>query len=41
VRAVVLKGSGFEDVASELVWLTAILALLVVLSSLRFRKKLL
>jgi ABC transporter DrrB family efflux protein len=41
VRGVVLKGSRFEDVASELAWLTAILLVLVAVSSLRFRKKLL
>ena len=41
VRGVVLKGSGFRDLVPELVWLTGILAALVVFSSLRFRKKLL
>jgi ABC-2 type transport system permease protein len=41
VRGIVLKGSRFEDVASELVWLVGILFLLIVVSSLRFRKKLL
>jgi ABC-2 type transport system permease protein len=41
VRGVVLKGSHFQDVGSELVWLTGILVALVVFSSLRFRKKLL
>jgi ABC-2 type transport system permease protein len=41
VRGVVLKGSRFEDVGPELAWLTGILIVLVVLSSLRFRKKLL
>ncbi len=41
VRGIVLKGSHFQDVASELVWLMAILVALVVGSSLRFRKKLL
>jgi ABC-2 type transport system permease protein len=40
VRGVVLKGSRFEDLRVELVWMTAILAALVVFSSLRFRKKL-
>jgi ABC-2 type transport system permease protein len=40
VRGIVLKGSGFGDVALELVWLTAILVALVTLASLRFRKKL-
>jgi ABC-2 type transport system permease protein len=41
VRGVVLKGSHFEDLRVELVWMTGILAALVVFSSLRFRKKLL
>jgi ABC-2 type transport system permease protein len=40
VRGIILKGSGFWDVAGELVWMTAILLSLVLLSSLRFRKKL-
>jgi ABC-2 type transport system permease protein len=41
VRGIVLKGSRFQDVSLELVWLTGILTALVVFSSLRFRKKLL
>jgi ABC-2 type transport system permease protein len=41
VRGIVLKGSTFADLQSELVWLAAILVALVTLSSLRFRKKLL
>ncbi len=41
VRAIALKGGGFEDVYGELVWLSAILGVLIVVSSLRFRKKLL
>ena len=41
VRAIALKGGGFEDVYAELIWLVAILGVLVVVSSLRFRKKLL
>jgi hypothetical protein len=41
VRGIVLKGSRFEDLIPELVWLTAILSGLVIFSSLRFRKKLL
>jgi ABC-2 type transport system permease protein len=41
VRGIVLKGSRFEDLIPELVWLTAILGELIVFSSLRFRKKLL
>lgn len=40
VRGVVLKGSRFEDLHVEVVWLAAILAGLVAFSSLRFRKKL-
>ena len=40
VRGIVLKGSGLPDVALELAWLAAILVVLVVLASLRFRKKL-
>lgn len=41
VRAITLKGGGFEDVYAELIWLVAILGVLVLVSSLRFRKKLL
>jgi ABC-2 type transport system permease protein len=40
VRGVVLKGSGFDDLRVELVWLTSILCALIAISSLRFRKKL-
>jgi len=40
VRGVVLKGADFPDVASELVWLASILAVLITLASLRFSKKL-
>jgi ABC-2 type transport system permease protein len=40
VRSIVLKGGGFDDVYAELAWLTGILAALIVMSSLRFRKKL-
>jgi ABC-2 type transport system permease protein len=40
VRAIVLKGSSFDDLRVELVWLTCILVALITLSSLRFRKKL-
>jgi ABC-2 type transport system permease protein len=40
VRGIVLKGSGFSDLAKEFGWMTVILVVLVVLSSLRFRKKL-
>jgi ABC-2 type transport system permease protein len=40
VRGIVLKGSRFEDLAGELAWMTAILVILVAVSSLRFKKKL-
>jgi ABC-2 type transport system permease protein len=40
VRGVALKGSGFVDLLPEAVWMGAILMALLVLSSLRFRKKL-
>jgi ABC-2 type transport system permease protein len=40
VRGIVLKGSSFDDLRVELVWLTGILAGLIAFSSLRFRKKL-
>ena len=40
VRSIVLKGGGFEDVYGEFIWLVAIFGVLVVVSSLRFRKKL-
>lgn len=40
VRGVTLKGSGFADVVPELAWLGAILAMLITVASLRFRKKL-
>jgi ABC-2 type transport system permease protein len=40
VRGITLKGAHFSDVASELVWMTAILLVLVMLASLRFTKKL-
>ena len=40
VRGIVLRGSGLYDLGAELLWLSAILALLVTLSSLRFQKKL-
>ena len=40
VRGVALKGSGFADVAVEVVWLSCLLVALVVLASMRFRKKL-
>jgi ABC-2 type transport system permease protein len=40
VRGITLKGSDFSDVRLELVWLGAILGVLILLASLRFRKKL-
>jgi ABC-2 type transport system permease protein len=40
VRTITLKGGGFGDVRLELVWLSSILGVLIVLASLRFRKKL-
>jgi ABC transporter DrrB family efflux protein len=40
VRGIALKSSGFADLAGEFVWMAAILLSLVVLSSLRFTKKL-
>ncbi len=40
VRGIVLKGAGFGDVASELVWLACILVILITLAALRFTKKL-
>jgi ABC-2 type transport system permease protein len=39
VRGLVLKGSSLGDVMPEVLWLFAILAVLVALASLRFRKK--
>jgi ABC-2 type transport system permease protein len=40
VRGVALKGSGFVDLLPEALWMAGILAALLVLTSLRFRKKL-
>ena len=40
VRMIVLKGGDFADIAGELRWLVVILGVLVLISSLRFRKKL-
>ncbi len=40
VRTIVLKGGGFADVRSELVWLTGILIALITIASTRFQKKL-
>lgn len=40
VRGIVLRGARFEDLAGELMWLVGLLALLLVVASLRFKKKL-
>ena len=40
VRIITLKSGNFADVQGEVVWLTAILAVLILLASLRFTKKL-
>jgi ABC-2 type transport system permease protein len=40
VRGITLKGSHFSDVSSQLLWLAGILGVLLLLTSLRFRKKL-
>jgi ABC-2 type transport system permease protein len=40
VRGITLKGAGFADVAPELAILVSLLAVLVLMASLRFRKKL-
>ena len=40
VRGIVLKGAGFAEIASELVWLAVILGALISLGALRFTKKL-
>ncbi len=40
VRGIVLKGSRFDDLRLEVLWLASILVALVAFSSLRFRKKL-
>jgi ABC-2 type transport system permease protein len=40
VRGIALKGSGLSEMAPDLLWLGAILAVLLVAASLRFRKKL-
>lgn len=40
VRGITLKGSTWPDVRIELTWLSAILAALIAIASLRFRKKL-
>ena len=39
-RGITLKGSTYADLEGELVWLAAIFVVLVILASLRFRKKL-
>jgi ABC-2 type transport system permease protein len=40
VRGIALKGARFGDISGELVWLAGILLVLIILASLRFRKKL-
>ena len=40
VRGIVLKGAALSDLAVELLWLCGIFVLLVIVASLRFRKKL-
>jgi ABC transporter DrrB family efflux protein len=40
VRGIVLKNSAFEELHTELVWLSAMMVGLIALASLRFRKKL-
>jgi ABC-2 type transport system permease protein len=40
VRIITLKGGDFADVQGEVLWLSAILAALILLASLRFKKKL-
>jgi ABC-2 type transport system permease protein len=40
VRSITLKGGRFPDVQLELIWLCGILVVLILLASLRFRKKL-
>jgi ABC-2 type transport system permease protein len=40
VRRITLQGAGYPDIAGELLWLSIILAVLVVLGALRFKKKL-
>jgi ABC-2 type transport system permease protein len=39
VRGIALRGAGFADLGGELVWLAGILAVLVAIAALRFRKK--
>ena len=40
VRGITLKGAGFVDVSQELVWLAGLFGGLVLITSLRFNKKL-
>jgi ABC-2 type transport system permease protein len=40
VRRITLQGAGYPDIAGELFWLACILGVLLVLASLRFKKKL-
>ena len=41
VRRIMLKGGGWSDVAVEFQWLCALLVIVVVIASVRFKKKLL
>jgi ABC-2 type transport system permease protein len=40
VRRITLQGAGFPDIAEELLWLSCILGVLLVMASVRFKKKL-
>jgi ABC-2 type transport system permease protein len=41
VRRITLRGGGWEDVATEFQWLCLLLVAVVILASVRFKKKLL
>jgi hypothetical protein len=40
IRGIVLKGASFVELQSELIWLAGLMLLLIVVSSMRFQKKL-
>jgi ABC-2 type transport system permease protein len=40
IRGIILKGANFSELQGELIWLASILLVLLVIASLRFRKKL-
>jgi len=40
IRGIVLKGASFIELQSELIWLAALMLLLIIVSSMRFQKKL-